>query len=166
AREHRGMAREGIGHRRKQRQGRRVGRRERHRDERVAAQQLAVEDPRAVEASGLDLLDQLDQLRHRRRAGDPKRDLNTCHGVGILPISLTGRLSTLYRGAEVPTLPLSTRSRSSKPTWTIGATIAFSWMSCWMRCSVASRRFLSSSVACSRKSPSMSGSLPDPYAPP
>src|SRR2546422_5962772 len=91
--EHRSVAGEGIGHRRKQRQGRRVGRRKRHRDERVAAEQLAVEDPGAVEAGSLDVLDQLDQLRHRCRARNPKRDLNARHGMGI-PFKPVGRLRT------------------------------------------------------------------------
>src|SRR5437773_12396693 len=39
----------------------------------------------------------------------------------------------------------------------IGANIALSWTSCWIRCSVASRRFRLGSAACSRNSPSMSG---------
>jgi hypothetical protein len=38
----------------------------------------------------------------------------------------------------------------------IGATTTFSYMSCWIRCRIASRFFGSSSPACSRKSPSMS----------
>ena len=56
-----------------------VGRRQPHRDERVAAQELAVENPGAVEAGGLDVLEQPDQLRHRGCPGDPQRDLNAGH---------------------------------------------------------------------------------------
>ena len=59
------VPRERVGHRRKQRQPRRAGGCLPERDERVAAQELTVEDPRAVEAGGLDVLDQPDQLRHR-----------------------------------------------------------------------------------------------------
>src|SRR6266446_3386043 len=39
----------------------------------------------------------------------------------------------------------------------IGANITRSCMSCWIRCSSASRFFASTSTACSRNSPSMSG---------
>src|SRR5215510_1960970 len=39
----------------------------------------------------------------------------------------------------------------------MGATITFSWMSCWILCNVASRRLGSSSLACSWNRPSMSG---------
>ena len=83
AAEHRDVARERIGHRGKQRQGGCVRRRQPQRDERVSAQQLAVEDPGAVEASGLDALDQFDQLRYWCRAGNPKRNLNARHGMGF-----------------------------------------------------------------------------------
>jgi threonine dehydrogenase-like Zn-dependent dehydrogenase len=57
-----------------------------------------------------------------------------------------------------PMLDSSTRGpRPDSPAFSqIGATIAFSCMSCWIRCRVASRRFGSSSLACSRKRPSMS----------
>src|SRR5207247_10862200 len=48
----------------------------------------------------------------------------------------------------------------------IGANITRSCMSCWMRCSIACRRFGSTSTDCSRKRPSMSGYPPEERRPP
>ena len=73
-RQHGGVARERIGHRRKQRQPRGVGRRLAEHDEGVAREHLAVEDPGAVEAGGLDGAQQPHEVGHRRRAGDAQVD--------------------------------------------------------------------------------------------
>ena len=72
--QHRGVARERVGHGRKQRQPRGGGRRLAEHDERVARQHLAVEDPGAVEARRLDGPEQTHEVGHRRRAGDAQVD--------------------------------------------------------------------------------------------
>jgi hypothetical protein len=66
----RGVARERVGDSREQRQPGRVTGGLPQDDERVARQQLAVEDPGAVEAGGFDVLDEAHELGHRCCAGN------------------------------------------------------------------------------------------------
>ena len=61
---------------------------ERH--ERVARDHLAVEDAGAVEAGGLDVLHQPDEVRHRRGARDAKVDANGHGPRSILPLEPPG----------------------------------------------------------------------------
>ena len=87
--EDRDVASERVGDGGEEGQARSLRRRQGEGDERVAAEELAVEDADAVESGRLDIPDQIDELGQRVGTGDAEGDADG-HWQGILPVGTGG----------------------------------------------------------------------------